>query len=170
MRCGQIMSDKLIKWNSTLKLLAAALQISSPVFLFFSMVLETAHIFEIRDLRLKLTNQHLDDSLIPKYWRKVNHYIQCFCFHPVSWAFPSGEKCCLLSSRLSDFRLSIQCWQSVFSDYVHAQTPKRVSGLAKPRSAPKIITDFSLLLHPCLPNWTSYNLQSSGLKRWCESC
>lgn len=133
------------------------------------MPLETVHVSEITDLRLKLTNQRSDDSLIPEHWRNVNHsvlrYTQRFCFHPVSWASSSGEKCCLLSSLLSDFILSIQCWQqSVFSDYAHAQTPKRMSGLAKPRSAPNIITDFSLLLHPCLPNSTSYDLQSASLK------
>lgn len=126
---------------------------------------KSAHIFGIRSLISDLTNQRLDDSLIPRYWRNGDRsYIQHLCFHPVSWALSSGGECCLFSSLLSDFILSILCWQSVFSDYVHAQTPKRVSGLTKPRSAPNVITDFSLLLHSCLPNSTSSDLQASGLK------
>ncbi len=75
------------------KLLAAELQTPSSV---FSVAVEPSHIFEIRDLRLELTNQRLDDSLIHRYWRNVNHlvhsYIQRLCFHPVSWALSSGEK------------------------------------------------------------------------------
>lgn len=121
---------------------------------------ETAHIFEIRDLRLELANQHLGDSLILTKCQSFGAQLHS-AFVSIWWVVLRGK--CLLSSLLSDFILSIQCCQSVFSDYVHAQTPKRASGLAKPRSAPSIITDFPLLLHPCLPNSTSYDLNSSGL-------
>ncbi len=104
--------------------------------------------------------QSLDDSLIPKLGARL---------HP-AFVFPSAKMSlvprgkCLFSGLLGDFILSIQCWQSVFNDYVHVHTPKRVSGLAKPRSAPNIITEFPLLLHLCLPNSTSSDLQLSGLK------
>lgn len=121
---------------------------------------EAAHIFEIRDLRLQLANQHLGDSLILKKCQPFGAQLHS-AFVSIWWVVLRGKF--LQWGLLSDFILSIQCWQSVFSDYVHAQSPKTASGLAKPRSAPSIITDFPLLLHPCSSNSTSYNLNSSGL-------
>lgn len=132
---------------------------------FFPRNPEPAHIFEMRDLRLNLTNQCTDDIWIPWYWENLPQLAAISTFNvsvSIRRVEPGLPANFFIIIKYTKWLYTVK--QSVFSDYVHAQTPKRVSGQAKPRSAPNIITDFSLLFHPCLPNSTSYNLCSSDLK------
>lgn len=63
----------------------------------------------------------------PNTWVSTIQCTAAFNISVLSFWLAVLRRKCLLSSQLSDFLQSFQCWHSVFSDSVHAQPPKRES-------------------------------------------